>query len=60
MKEVDPNILKCQKGETIDIKFVSRQQWRQMIENDEVAKPIVRHYHTYQKELDKYFLEEKR
>lgn len=60
VKEVDPNILKCQKGETIDIKFVSRQQWLQMIENDVVAKPIVRHYHTYQKELDKYFLEEKR
>ncbi|WP_294562821.1 NUDIX hydrolase [uncultured Traorella sp.] len=60
VKEIDPAVLKCQEGETIDIKFVNRWQWLAMIENDEVAKPIVRHYHTYQKELDKFFQEEDR
>lgn len=58
VKEIDPDMIRCQENETVDARFVSRQKWLQMVEEGDVAKPIARHYFAYRQLLDAYFSQE--
>ncbi len=58
VKECSLDMIRCQENETIDARFVSFEQWQEMLKNDLVAKPIRRHYEKYHDLIDGYFEKE--